>query len=54
MIKYWFLRPWKELIGHALWNRVFDELELRIDAVAAEHQEVGLTVPYATIDATRP
>lgn len=53
LIKYWFLGPWKELIEPADVERVFEDLERRIDSVAAERGEFALTVPYATIDAER-
>ncbi len=53
LIKYWFLPEWKKILLKKDQEKVFDEVERRINQISAERGFFSLTVPYATIDCVR-
>lgn len=50
LIKYWFLDGWKSVLQPKDFERIFSQLEERLNAIAKENGELSLTIPYVTID----
>lgn len=53
LIKYWFLNGWKAVLQQRDLERIFEEIEQRMNAVAREKGEIRLTVPFVVIDMQR-
>ena len=50
LIKYWFLGGWESILEDAHLEKIFNEVESRLNNIAKERGEIQLTVPYVTID----
>lgn len=50
LIKYWFLGGWKSILDDNYLEKIFDEVESRLNSIAKEKGELQLTVPFVTID----
>lgn len=50
LIKYWFLGGWKSILDDNNLEKIFDEVESRLNSIAKEKGELQLTVPFVTID----
>lgn len=53
LIRTGFAPAWVALVEDGLRDRVFDECEARLDAMAAERAGLTLSIPFACLDATR-
>jgi methylase of polypeptide subunit release factors len=49
-IKYWFLDSWKKIVNKNDVERIFENIERKLNKLADGNGEVRLTIPYATID----
>ncbi len=50
LIKYWFLGGWKSILDDNHLEKIFNEVELRLNNIAKERGEIQLAVPFVTID----
>ncbi len=53
LIKYWFLDGWKSILKPEDLENIFNQLEQKLNATAKEKGEIGLTIPFVTIDCRR-
>jgi len=50
LIKYWFLDGWKDILQSGDLQNIFEQLEDKLDKEAKGNGEIGLTIPFVTID----
>jgi hypothetical protein len=50
LIKYWFLPGWQQVLKEEDQERIFDQVETRMNKMADEKGSFSLTIPYVTID----
>ena len=50
LIKYWFLDGWKSILDVVHLEKIFNEVETKLNDIAKEKGEIQLTVPFVTID----
>lgn len=50
VIRYWFMDGWKSVVGENDRERVFSQVEKRLNKTAEKEGELVLTVPFVTID----
>jgi len=50
LIKYWFLDGWKNILRPGDIQKIFEQLENKLNSTAKENGEIILTVPFVTID----
>ena len=50
LIKYWFLDGWKNILDAIHIEKIFNEVESKLNDIAEEKGELQLTVPFVTID----
>lgn len=50
LIKYWFLDGWKNILKPNDLQNIFEQLEDKLNKEAKENGEIGLTIPFVTID----
>jgi len=50
LIKYWFLDGWKNILKPGDIQKIFEQLENKLNGVTKEKGEVSLSVPFVTIE----
>ena len=50
LIKYWFLDGWKSILDSIHLEKIFNEVETKLNDITKEKGEIQLTVPFVTID----
>jgi hypothetical protein len=50
LIKYWFLGGWKDILTANDPEEVFEQTENKLNEMALQNGEIGLTIPFVTID----
>ena len=53
LIKYWFLGEWKKILTSEDLERIFEQVENRINEIAKKRGVFTLTVPFVTIDCVK-
>jgi arsenite methyltransferase len=53
LIKYWFLPGWKQVVKEEDQERIFDQVEKKLNKIAGEQGCFSLTTPYVTIDSVK-
>lgn len=53
LIKYWFLPGWKALLNPNNQDGIFNNIEKKMNSVAADRGGIKLSVPFVTVDCTR-
>jgi ubiquinone/menaquinone biosynthesis C-methylase UbiE len=50
LVRYGFLEDWKKLIPSEYWDKVFTELETKVNDIAQDKGEFSLTIPVVYIE----
>jgi SAM-dependent methyltransferase len=50
MIRFWFYPSWRSILPPDRADRLFEEMEFRLNALAESNGETVLSVPFVTID----
>ncbi|MFC2083675.1 class I SAM-dependent methyltransferase [Bacteroidota bacterium] len=53
LIRYWFLDGWKTVLAPEDMEKVFDEVELRLNKIAENEKELVLSVPFVIINSKK-
>ncbi len=53
LIKFWFLPGWKDILKTTDRERVFDQIENRLNESALQKGKLQLTIPFAVIDSIK-